>query len=182
MTDQCGLGAISVLSAGGFHVRGNTWRRWRRWRAHCAIQISLIFGHSIIFLRLSTHRKQFPGSFHGLKRSTIYVEKHKHFSLKTDLITYVPILKGALYYRAALLALCGSFAVRMLVLVIEFVDGFRYVPINIAVRHLKVTFRRRAHSVPFLHLELKSVQAGRGKHSKAQVLSFPWFHHKFASL
>lgn len=77
-----------------------------------------------------THRKQFPGSFHDLKRSTIYVKKHKHFSLKTDLITYVPISKGALYYRAALLALCGSFAVRMRVLVIEFVDGFRYVPIN----------------------------------------------------
>lgn len=59
----------------------------------------------------------------------------------------MPILKGALYYRAALLARCGSFAVRMRVLVIEFVDGFRYVPINIAVRHLKVTFRRTAHSV-----------------------------------
>lgn len=89
----------------------------------------------------------------------------------------MPILKGALYYRAALLALCGSFAVRMRVLVIEFADGFRYVPINIAVRHLKVTFRRRAHSVPFLHLELKlkSAQAGRGKHSKAQVLHFSWF-------
>ena len=38
-----------------------------------------------------THRKQFPGSFHDLKRSTIYVKKHKHFSLKTDLITYVPV-------------------------------------------------------------------------------------------
>lgn len=34
---------------------GNNWRRWWRWRAHCAMQISLIFGHSIIFLHLSIH-------------------------------------------------------------------------------------------------------------------------------